>query len=97
MIHVDVRPALVRGVRERAEFSGASPARRFPKLETRERGEARPTLRQIEDFSKATYTPIGFLFLQEPPVASVPIPDFRTVENVHLGHPRLASASGSST
>lgn len=86
-LRVEVRPEMLRWARERAGFSGTSLARRFPKLEAWERGEARPTLKQLESFAKATYTPVGFLFLQEPPVESVPIPDFRTVENVHVGHP----------
>ncbi|MFQ5505192.1 MAG: ImmA/IrrE family metallo-endopeptidase [Planctomycetota bacterium] len=87
MIRVKVRPELLRWARERAGFSAAMLLRRFPKLEAWERGEARPTLKQLESFAKATYTPVGFLFLQEPPVETVPIPDFRTVENVHVGHP----------
>lgn len=87
MIRAEVRPELLRWARERAGFSAAMLVRRFPKLEAWERGEARPTLKQLESFAKATYTPVGFLFLQEPPVETVPIPDFRTVENVHVGQP----------
>jgi len=87
MIRVEVRPEMLRWARERAGFSVASLARRFPKLEAWERDEARPTLKQLESFAKVTYTPVGFLFLQEPPVENVPIPDFRTVDNVHVGHP----------
>jgi Zn-dependent peptidase ImmA (M78 family)/transcriptional regulator with XRE-family HTH domain len=87
MIRVEVRPELLRWARERAGFSVASLARRFPRAEAWERGEARPTLKQLESFAKATYTPVGFLFLSEPPVEQVPIPDFRTVDNLHVGHP----------
>ncbi|MGH3116575.1 MAG: ImmA/IrrE family metallo-endopeptidase [Gaiellales bacterium] len=87
MIRVEVRPELLRWARERAGFSVASLARRFPKLEAWERSEARPTLNQLENFAKATYAPVGFLFLQEPPVERIPIPDFRTVDNVHVGRP----------
>ncbi len=87
MIRVVVRPEMLRWARERAGIGVDVLARRFPKLEAWERREASPTLKQLESFSKATYTPLGFLFLQEPPVETVPIPDFRTMENVHLGHP----------
>jgi len=62
-------------------------ARRFPLLAAWEGRTKLPTLKQIEDFAKATHTPIGYLFLQEPPVESVPIPDFRTVANKRIARP----------
>ena len=87
MNRVEVRPELLRWARERAGVSVDALARRFPKLEAWERGDLCPTLKQLEGFAKATFTPVGFLFLEEPPVERVPIPDFRTVANVHVGHP----------
>ena len=82
-----VQPKLLRWARERAGCSAEALARRFPKLESWELGEVQPTLKQLESFAKVTRTPLGFLFLAEPPVERVPIPDFRTVANVHLEHP----------
>jgi Zn-dependent peptidase ImmA (M78 family) len=52
--------------------------KRFP-LALWIRQEAKPTMRQLEDFAKATYTPVGFFFLDEPPLETLPIPDFRTI------------------
>ena len=49
-----------------------------------------PTLKQLEGFAKATYTPIGFLFLKEPPVEELPVTDFRTVRGVEVGRPSPA-------
>ena len=86
-MRVDVKPAMLRWARERAGLEPDTLANRFPKLSDWEREEARPTLRQLEDFAKATHVPIGYLFLSEPPVERVPIPDFRTVENRRIGHP----------
>ena len=74
MTRVEVKPGLLRWARERAGLSVDVLAARFPKSGAWERGEARPTLKQLERFAKATFTPIGFLFLEEPPVERVPIP-----------------------
>jgi len=87
MNRVTVRPKLLRWACERAGFDLDTLARRFPKLPDWERGEASPTLKQLESFAKATHTPVGYLFLQEPPAERVPIPDFRTLANEHIARP----------
>jgi Zn-dependent peptidase ImmA (M78 family) len=86
-MRVEVKRELLRWARERAGFDLAALAKRFPQLPQWESGDARPTLKQLEKFAKATHAPIGFLFLPEPPVEQVPIPDFRTVGNRHIQRP----------
>jgi Zn-dependent peptidase ImmA (M78 family) len=66
-----------------AARSGNEPAElapRFPQLAAWLNGERQPTLKQLEAFSRATHTPLGFLFLPAPPPEPLPIPDFRTVK-----------------
>ena len=87
MNRVEVRPELLRWARERAGFDQDALARRFPKADAWERGEMRPTLKQLEGFAKATHTPVGYLFLQEPPVERIPIPDFRTMSQAGVARP----------
>src|SRR5258706_2063174 len=87
MNRVEVRPELLRWARDRAGLSVDMLARRFPKLGAWERRDTHPTLKQLEDFAKATFTPVGFLLLDAPPVERVPIPDFRTIGNARLDHP----------
>jgi Zn-dependent peptidase ImmA (M78 family) len=87
MMQVPITPGALRWARERAGKSPHDLARPFPKLEKWERGDGKPTLKQLERFAKAVHVPIGFLFLPEPPTETIPIPDFRTVGNQHLGHP----------
>jgi Zn-dependent peptidase ImmA (M78 family) len=87
MDRVTIKPELLRWACERAGYAVADLEHRFPQLSAWERKEVQPTLKQVEAFAKATYTPVGYLFLQEPPVEKVPIPDFRTIDNEHVGHP----------
>ena len=87
MNRVPVQPALLRWARERGGYDANALTGRFPRLEEWERGDAQPTLKQVEAFAKATRTPVGLFFLEEPPIERVPIPDFRTVANIHVGHP----------
>ena len=87
MIRVVVQPQLLRWARERAGLAYADLERKFPHLVDWERGVVQPTLKQLEAFAKTTHAPIGYLFLPEPPVETVPIPDFRTSGNKCLGRP----------
>ncbi len=41
-------------------------------------GTKKPTVKQLEAFSKKVHLPFGYLFLQKPPVEKLPIPYFRT-------------------
>ena len=79
MTRIEVKPelldwAVVRSGKDRAKLQ-----KRFSKLDEWQRGELQPTLKQLEDFAKATYTPLGYLFLETPPEDKMPIRDFRTV------------------
>jgi Zn-dependent peptidase ImmA (M78 family) len=86
-MRVEVKPELLSWARERAGLRLATLAPRFPRLEAWERGDEHPTFKQLESFAKATHAPVGYLFLPEPPVEHVPIPDFRTIGNVHIQRP----------
>lgn len=80
MNRVGVQPHMLRWARSRAGLSSGALGKRFPRLDEWERGERQPTLKQLEQYAKATHTPVGYLFLAEPPVEQVPIPDLRTAE-----------------
>lgn len=80
MTRVAVNGEVVRWARERSGASLHDLAKRFPKISEWESEETQPTLRQLEDFAKKTLTPLGYLFLADPPDIHLPIPDFRTVQ-----------------
>lgn len=87
MIRVEIKPKLLRWACERAGFDTEELAERIPQLPAWEQSEVKPTLKQIERFAKTVHAPVGYLFLQEPPVERVPIPDLRTVGNQYIDHP----------
>ena len=85
-----IQPDLLRWARERASRTRASLAKSVgvseARVETWETsGEL--TLKQVEKVAKATYTPVGYLFLHQPPVETVPIPDLRTKGNRRIPRP----------
>lgn len=74
---VEVSADVLRWARERSGRD-LSDLKKFP-VEAWEAETAQPTMRQLEEYAKATRTPIGLLFLSQPPQPEkVPIPDFRT-------------------
>ncbi len=87
VVRVEVRPDLLAWARERSRVPREELLDKFPRLVDWENGDVQPTLKQLEDYGRATHTPLGFLLLPEPPVESVPIPDFRTIANTPIGRP----------
>lgn len=79
MNRVHVQPELLRWACERSRIEDTVLAKRFPQLEKWTHG-GQPTFKQLETFAKATHTPIGFLFLPQPPEEPLPIRDLRTVK-----------------
>ncbi|MEZ6009333.1 MAG: ImmA/IrrE family metallo-endopeptidase [Planctomycetota bacterium] len=87
MVRVEIKAELLRWARERAGLGRDELLRPFPKLDAWERGELRPTLRQVESYARRTRVPVGYLFLPTPPHEQIPIPDFRTMGGRTLGRP----------
>lgn len=78
---------MITWARERAGLEPEELAARFPKAPEWEAGSLSPTLKQLEKLARATHTSIGFLFLDEPPEESIPIPDFRTMADSGVTRP----------
>lgn len=87
LTRVTVKPELLEWACRRAGVATDALAPRFPKLSDWLKGDAQPTFNQLQDFAKATHTPFGYFFLAAPPQEPVPIPDLRTVGNVHVKRP----------
>jgi Zn-dependent peptidase ImmA (M78 family) len=87
MNRVDIEPTMLRWACERAGYPPSHLAERIPQLPAWLRGEARPTLKQLEKLANATHTPLGYLFLPAPPEEPLPITDFRTVGDEVRGTP----------
>ena len=86
-VRATVSPRMLTWARERSGLGVDILAGKFPKLTEWESGERTPTLKQLEDFAQATHTPVGFLFLSEPPEEQVPIPDYRTIGDLGVRRP----------
>ena len=87
MNRVTVRPELFRWARERSRLSADALTEWFPSYPAWESGQAKPTLRQLEELAKRTFTPLGYFFLPAPPDDSLTIPDFRTLKDQPLRRP----------
>lgn len=78
MSNVAVNESVLRWAIERSAINLSDLQTKFPKISLWLTGDSQPTLRQLEGFARATFTPLGFLFLKEPPEEKLPIPHFRT-------------------
>jgi len=75
---VEVNANMLTWAIERAGYDPSEFARKMPQITNWLSGEKKPTVKQLEKFSKKVHLPYGYLFLPEPPEESLPIPFFRT-------------------
>ncbi len=92
MTRVPVPPEMLRWACERAGYDIDSLIERSPKQLKRVvkawvRHERQPTLKQLKQLAKATQTPLGYMFLPEPPDERLPVPDYRRVTGAGRGRP----------
>lgn len=80
MERISIKPKLLLWALERCGKSEDAMTNKGLKISNWLRGKPYPTLKQLEKFAAATYTPLGYLFLDEPPEDKLPIPDFRVVK-----------------
>lgn len=74
-----INPDMIRWARERAGIGESVLLRKFPKLPDWEEGRFFPTLKQLEDYSRTTWAPLGYFFLTAPPDEELEISDFRKI------------------
>lgn len=78
MSRVAVNEVVLRWALQRSGITPLDIQHKFPIREWLS-GEKKPTLTELEDFAKTTLTPLGFLFLKQPPKQELPMPHFRTL------------------
>lgn len=84
---IKIAPELLTWAVNRANLTDEVLARRFPDFSSWVANDFGPTLKQLENFASATHAPFGTFFMNEPPTEALPIPDFRTPTNSHVGAP----------
>lgn len=86
-VYLDIAPDLLRWAVERAGWDEQTALQRFPQLDDWTAGVRQPTLKQLEKFAHATHAPFGQLFLPEPPIEPLPMPDLRTIKDAAVRRP----------
>jgi Zn-dependent peptidase ImmA (M78 family) len=75
---VDINANMLTWAIVRAGYDLPEFAEKMPRITAWINGEKKPTVKQLESFSKKVHLPFGYLFLPEPPKEPLPIPFFRT-------------------
>jgi Zn-dependent peptidase ImmA (M78 family) len=90
MSDATLNPGVLRWARNKAGLSEATLAEHIGvQLGLVQKWEATGSIpfSLVETLAEKTRTPFGFLFLQEPPQPSLPIADFRRIDNIDLSEP----------
>ena len=85
-VNVNIQPAIISWA-----LSQTSEEKLGPKLVDNIKhwldGTKSPTFNQIEDFSKKSHIPLGYFFLQTPPIEQISLLEYRTLDSIQLTNP----------
>ena len=81
MPRTNIKPNLIRWACERSGKAEAALVKSFSDAGKMEDGKGAADDESTGELASATLTPLGFFFLPEPPVETLPVPDFRTVKD----------------
>lgn len=89
-VKTTLQPRCLEWARERAKLGTSDLAQKMgvkedKVLQWERSGEL--SLAQVERLAHVTRTPVGFLFLPEPPIEKLPVADFRTVQAQNVSRP----------
>ena len=77
-IEVDINANIISWAISRAGYQLQDITTAIPNIQSWLDGTKKPTVKQLEKFSKKVYLPYGYLFLKDPPKEKIPFPFFRT-------------------
>jgi hypothetical protein len=75
---VDIHANMITWAITRAGYELREFTANAPRVQEWINGTKKPTVKQLETFSKKVHLPFGYLFLPEPPKEKLPIPFYRT-------------------
>lgn len=88
-----INPKILCWMRERCGMDLAAAARAasisLDQLTLWELGKSQPTFLQAQKLAQSLHAPFGYLFLAEPPVEHLPLPDLRTVGGALVPRPSV--------
>jgi len=87
MARVPVRPKVLDWALARSGKRLSDLEPKLKKIRQWRSGKEQPTLRQLETIARHTGTPLGYFFLDEPPIEEIPIPYYRTLQERKPPHP----------
>lgn len=85
-ISVNVNPEIINWILNTIQFEDIASSV-VELLHKWQAGEKTPTFHQVEDMSKKTNIPLGYFFLDKPPIEECPIVEYRTVASVSATEP----------
>ena len=88
--HVILNPVVLRWARQRAGFDREQLALKLavnPRVVSEWEETGRITFAKADGLARCTYTPLGYLYLSEPPDDSLPIVDFRARQDAQPSRP----------